>query len=198
MLAAGSHGGHMLASGSDGLASGSDNDIGVNDIVTQQPPDTLLQKPCKEARPYVTKQDIHQWSWTKAKQGARVEMRAGDWNQKWLAYELFRHGMVVSIKAVRGKLKNSKKSDHESDTNFYCWLTAEPASGGSRLSQPASGSSGPAAGGWAATMGYSRFKDDPGRTHGWVQFGRYCNSDDKKKYRGGVPRVFRIQAGQHR
>ena len=47
--------------------------------------------------------------------------------------------------------------DHESDTNYYCWLTdTEPASGGS---------------GRAAFIGYSRFNDKPGRTHGWVSAG---------------------------
>ena len=70
-----------------------------------------------------------------------------EWCQEWLAHELCHHGMVMSVKPRQSKLKNSKASDHESDTNYDCWLTdPELASGGSRK-------------GWAALFGYSRFKD---------------------------------------
>ena len=167
MLAAGSDGGRwkrnkrnaseMLAAGSDGgrmLASGS-----ADDIVTEAPPHTLLRKPCGD----------HEWSWTKARQGARVEFKSGDWHHKWLAHELRRHELVMSVEPQRDKLKTSKKSDHESDTNYYCWLTdPELASGGSGK-------------GWAAIIGYSRINDKAGYTHGWVQFGKKCSDDRQKK-----------------
>ena len=95
----------------------------------------------------------------KTRQGARVEFKSGEWHHKWLAHELCRRGLVMSVEPQQNKLKNTKESDHESDTNYYCWLTdPEPASGGSG---PASGGSNSQA--WAAIMGYSRFKDNVGQ-----------------------------------
>ena len=127
MLASGSAD-KMLASGSADkweLASGS------SDIDTEAPPPHLLHKPCCEGMPWG--KAYHEWSWTKARQGARVEFKSGEWHHKWLAHELCQHGLVMSVAAQQNKLKNSKKSDHESDTNYYyCWLTdTQPASGGS-------------------------------------------------------------------
>ena len=155
MLADGSAGGRMLASGS------------ADDIVAEAPPHRLLNKPCGEGMPWA--KEYHKWSWTKACGGARVEFKSGEWHHKWLTYELCRHGLVMSVGPRRSKLKKSKKSDHESDTNYYCWLTdPEPASGGS-------------GNGWAALFGYSRHNDKPGNTHGWVQFGKKCSDNRLKK-----------------
>ena len=62
MLAAGSDGGHMLASGSD------------DGIVKEPPPQHLLHKPCCESvMPW--RKEHHKWSWTKAQNGARVEFK---------------------------------------------------------------------------------------------------------------------------
>ena len=94
MLASGSAGGRMLASGS------------ADDIVTEAPPHRLLPKPCGEGKPWA--REYHKWSWTKARQGARVEFNSGEWHHKWLAHELCRHGLVMSVEPQRNKLKNSK------------------------------------------------------------------------------------------
>ena len=86
-------------------ASGSDG--GDDDIVKEAPPHHLLHKPCEEAMPWAKK--YHKWSWTKERQGARVEFRSGDWQHKWLAHELCRHVLVNAVEPQRNKLKNSKK-----------------------------------------------------------------------------------------
>ena len=84
------------------LASGSADDSG-----TEAPPDHLLHKPCDEGMPWEKK--YHKWSWTKERQGARIEFKRGEWHRKWLHHELCRHGMVMSVEPQRNKLKNSKK-----------------------------------------------------------------------------------------
>ena len=147
----------MLATGSSHgvlwLASGS------------PPPNNLRHKPCAESKPYEPAH--HRWSWTKNRQGARVELRTGEWDHRWLAHELNNHGLVTQVQPEQSKLKNTRASDHESDTNYSCWLS-EPASGGNSFV-------------WKATMGYSRHKDLPGDTHGWVQFGKGCTTEKKGK-----------------
>ena len=141
------------------LASGS-----AHRIETEAPPDGLLRKHCEEGEPWA--RTHHKWSWTKSQQGARVEFQTGEWNHKWLAHELCRHGLVMSVdpRGNNFKLKNS--------TNYYCWLTDLA---------PASGGSGPESEGWGALMGYSRNGDKEGNAHGWVQFGKNCTSVRQKK-----------------
>jgi hypothetical protein len=121
------------------------------------------------------------------------------------------------VEPQQNKLKNSKATDHESDTNYKRWLEEPmPASGGkgdpaysgckrpgsSSKGMPASGGEGePASGGtgWGALMGYSRHKDKVGLTHGWVQFGKHCVEERQKKVTlSHVPRVFRVRERQHR
>ena len=87
MLAAGSAGGRMLASGS------------ADDIVTEAPPHRLLHKPCRSGNPWA--KEYHKWSWTKARKGARVEFKSGEWHHKWLAHELCRHGAITSVEPRR-------------------------------------------------------------------------------------------------
>jgi hypothetical protein len=167
-LAAGSAGNIMVPNMS--LAAGSNAD----DIVTMAPPAALIGKRCGECSPFDRKH--HQWSWTKNRQGARVEFKSDEWHHKFLAHELCQHGLVMSVEPQQNKLKNSKTSDHESDTNYKCWLAEPmPASGGKGKGWPAS------RGGWGATMGYSRFKDKAGQTHGWVQFGKKCVEERQKR-----------------
>ena len=83
------------------LASGS-----ADDIVTEAPPHPLLHKLCGEGMPWA--KEYHKWSWTKARQGARVEFKSGDWHHKWLEHELRRHELVMSVEPQQDKLKNSK------------------------------------------------------------------------------------------
>ena len=156
----------MQAAGSSHGAQPASGGRAAN-IAMEAPPRNILNKPCKEGKPW--ERELHCWSWTNTGFGARVELKSGEWNHMWLAHELCHHGMVMSATPMQGKLKHTKPSDHESDTNYYCWLTDMPASGG-----------GWAPTGWAATMGYSRFKDKLGCTHGWVQFGKGCNTQRKR------------------
>ena len=75
MLAAGSDGGRMLASGS------------VDDIMAAALPECLFQKPCGEGKPWAKAN--HTWSWAKARQGARAELK--------LAHE---HGLLMRVEPV--------------------------------------------------------------------------------------------------
>ena len=170
-------------------ASGSDNPtLASGSFETRPPPANWLEKPCPEGKGWV--KEYHKWSWTKAAQGARVEMKSGEWHHWYLAHQLCRHGLVVSIKPVRSKLLNSQPGDHESDTNYYCWFADPDAD-----PKLAPGSK---AGGWAATFGYSRFKDRKGNTHGWVQFGKNCTQSRQKNDHRGDARVFWVPSGQRR
>ncbi len=127
----------------------------------EAPPQHLLGKPCAQGAPF--SRELHKWSWTKARAGARVECKRGEWHHKWLAHELCNHGMVMSVEPQQNKLKNSSAADHESDTNYRCTFA------GAGMQH-----------GWAALMGYSRFRDKGGHTHGWVQFGKGCTHEREK------------------
>jgi hypothetical protein len=162
------------------------------------PPRDHIGKPCGEYEPFDKKD--HKWSWTKERQGAGVRLKSGEWHHKYLAHQLYHHGLVLSVEPQQNKLNNSKATDHESDTDYKCCLPepmpassggkGEPASsdgkrpGSSSKGMPASGGEGePASGGtgWGALMGYSRHKDKVGQTHGWVQFGKHCVSRNARK-----------------
>ena len=114
---------------------------------SEPPPRDRLGKPCQEGRGY--SRQYHKWSWTKARKGARVEFESGEWHHTWLAHELRRHWAITSVEPWRSKLKNTEPEDHESDTNYYCWLLdpVAPASGGSDTSC------------WAALFGCSNYED---------------------------------------
>ena len=158
------------ASRSAGASGSANPTLASGSFETRPPPANSLEKPCPEGQGWA--KEYHKWSWTKAAQGARVEMKSGEWHHWYLAHQLCRHGLVVSIKPVRSKLLNSQPGDHESDTNYYCWFAGPDAD-----PKLAPGSK---AGGWAATFGYSRFKDRKGNTHGWVQFGKNCTQSRQK------------------
>ena len=155
----------------------------------QPPPATLLEKPCSEGKPF--SREYHKWSWTKSYCGARVEMKSGEWHHWYLAHQLCQHGRVVDVNLSRNKLLNSRPGDHESDTNYYCWLVdpdADPTLAlGSKKAKP-----------WAATFGYSRFKDKRGNTHGWVQFGKNATQTRQTNDRRGDARVCWVPSGQRR
>ena len=105
-------------------------------------------------------QDVYRWCYTKAEGGARLDMRKGDWDKAALKAEVEAHDDIMAHTAMQNKLKGSRPSDHECDTNFYLQLK----------------------GIFFATIGYSRHRDPPGRTHGWVMFGAGCRGKDRKEY----------------
>ena len=104
------------------------------------------------------KERMHCWSFTKKEKGARVDMRVGDWDKEQFEAEVQAHDDIISHSAMQNKLKNTRPERHECDTNFYLHLE----------------------GNFFACVGNSRHKDSPGKTHGWIQFGSGCNSEDRK------------------
>ena len=78
-------------------------------------------------------------------------MRTGDWHQRWSGHQLCNHRVVIAVEGQQNKLKNTKPENHESDANYYCTFVAAAGAG---MEQ------------WNAPLGYCRFQDMPGRTHG--------------------------------
>ena len=56
------------------------------------------------------------------------------------------------------KLKNSKPEKHECDTNFHCQMDDN----------------------YKIVVGYSRYKDKGNVSHGWVSFGKGCDSLERQ------------------
>ena len=121
----------------------------TGDIATMAPPKDRLGKPCGRCEPFNKR--YHKWSWTKERQGARVELKSGEWHHKYLAHQLCHHGLVLSVEPQQNKLKNSKATDHESDTNYKCWLPEPMPALAARVSRPMAIGAGSQPWGTAAT-----------------------------------------------
>ena len=99
------------------------------------------------------------WSFTKGEAGARVEMKKGDWDKEQLYAEVQSHDDIIAHEAMQNKLKHSKSSDHECDTNFKLHLEGNflqpSATPDSRINPatPMGGSSSvPGAGRWTRSL----------------------------------------------
>ena len=102
--------------------------------------------------------------WTKNQQGVRVEMQAGEWDVQRMETEVVNHPQTLSACRLEGKTKNSQASDHESAYNVKVQVRDE----NDPFKQ------------FTVTVGYSRFKDPEGKTHGWAMFGAGCKEMEQK------------------
>ena len=102
--------------------------------------------------------------WTKNQQGVRVEMQAGEWDVQRMETEVVNHPQTLSACRLEGKTKNSQASDHESAYNVKVQVRDE----NDPFKQ------------FTVTVGYSRFKDPEGATHGWAMFGAGCKEMEQK------------------
>ena len=62
----------------------------------------------------------HKFHYTKAVQGARIDMMVGEWNKQLLEEELENHPLIISFVGNSRKLINSSPDAHECDTNYRC------------------------------------------------------------------------------
>ena len=92
--------------------------------------------------------------YTKSAQGARVDMKRGEWNKDLLKAEVDNHPEIESWVPDSNKLINSKAEKHECDTNFHCVMQDN----------------------YKILVGYSRYKDKGNVSHGWVTFCKGCDS----------------------
>ena len=90
-------------------------------------------------------------------------MSKGDWHHSFVEDEAWAHPQTRDVKRLTGKTKHSLPRDHEGIFNCYCTLLADDGETEFNV-----------------TVGYSRFQDPQGWTHGWVQFGKNCSTTETR------------------
>ena len=104
----------------------------------------------------------HTFRFSKQARTARIDLQQGEWSKELLEQEVKNHPQIYAFERVSGKSWHehsaSGESRHECDTDYRCHMEGD----------------------YVITIGYSRFKDRAGCTHGWVLFGKDCRQAEQK------------------